>query len=344
MFVLHLSHDSIISPPLHSGSHLWSVIFPHINTLLNGISSSSTIRMDELEVLSSSDEYLLGMNLTIYSLGFHMLHILINQATAIRPDNKEASDSKPIDQWVQSAQGLEFTIAALLSHVVRLSSLEMSMADTSPSDVYPALKYSSLEVMNMTRTLLSFHPPSNQIETLLMVCQRVKYSQDRVIIPRVLDFIRPILLNMCQNASLSLKDIKVMNQVSQLLDVFLLDMVNAFDDSTSSLPKDIGEFMSSTETFAAVFAILRLQYMWISKYQALIKQKQICNEMVFEQFNETFQWMNGLLSELQSFSTSLSLISMTISVISSFGFIATFWSISVYIILSVQTSIISLWF
>ena len=260
--------------------------------------------MDELEVLSISDEYLLGMNLTIYSLGFDMLHILINQATAIRPDNKETSDiSKPIVEWVQSAKGLESTIAVLLSHVVRLSSLEMSMAGTSPSDVYPALKYSSLEVMNMTRTLLSFYLPSTQIETLFMVCQRVKYSQDRVIIPRVLDFIRPILLNMCQKASLSLKDIKVMNQVSQLLDTFLLDMNNAFDDSTSSLPKDIGEFMSSTETFAAVFATLRLQYMWVTKCQALIK---ISNEMVIEQFDKTVQWLNGFLSNLQSFGTSLS--------------------------------------
>ena len=268
--------------------------------------------MDELEVLSSSDEYFLGMNLTIYSLGFDMLHILINNATAIRPDNKEASDSKPIDQWVQSAKGLESTIAVLLSHVVRLSSLEMSMADTSPSEVYPALKYSSLEVMNMTRTLLSFHLPSTQIETLLLVCQKVKYSQDRVIIPRVVDFSRPILMNMCQiteqytESDAALKDIKVMSQVSQLLDVFLLDMNNAFDDSTSSLPKDIGEFMSSTETYAAVFATLRLQYMWVTKCQALIKQDQMCNEMVLEQFNKTVQRINGWLDNLQSFGTSLS--------------------------------------
>jgi len=266
--------------------------------------------MDELEVLSSSDEYLLGMNLTICSLGFDMLHILINQATVIRPNKKEPSDSKPIVKWIQSAQGLESTVAVLLSHVVRLSSLEMSMADTSPSDVYPALKYSSLEVMNLTRALLSFYPPSTQIETLLMVCQRVKYSQDRVIIPRVLDFTRSIIINMCKNtdqyteSEVALCDIKVMNQVSQLLDVFLLDMSNTFDDSTSSLPKDIGGFMSSTETYAAVFAILRLQYMWISKCQALINQEQ--NEMVIEQFDKTVQWINGWLSELQSFSTSLS--------------------------------------
>ena len=270
--------------------------------------------MDELEVLSSSDEYLLGMNLTIYSLGFDMLHLLINNATAIRPNNKETSDiSKPIVQWVQSAKGLQSTIAVLLSHVVRLSSLEMSMADTSPSEVYPALKYSSLEVMNMTRTLLSFHSPSTQVETLLLVCQRVKYSQDRVIIPRLLDFIRPIIMNNCQNTERYADgdivlpyDMNVMNQVSQLLDVFLLDMNNAFDDSTSSLPKDIGEFMSSTETYAAVFAILRLHYMWISKCQALIKQEQICNEMVLGRFNKTVQWMDSWFSTLHFFGKSLS--------------------------------------
>ena len=79
----------------------------------------------------------------------------------------------------------------------------------------------------------------------------------------------------------------------------------AFDDSTSSLPKDIGEFMSSTETYAAVFATLRLQYMWISKCQAL-KREQLCNEMVLEQFDKTVQWINGWLSNLQSFGTSLS--------------------------------------
>jgi len=233
-----------------------------------------------------------------------MLHILINQATAIRPDKEEPLDSKPIVQWVQSAKGLESTIVVLLSHVVRLSSLEMTMADTPPSDVYPALKYSSLEVMNLTRALLSFHPPSIQIETLLLVCQRVKYSQDRVIIPRVLDFIRPII--MFAVGDVALKDMTVMNQVSQLLDTFLLDMNNAFDDSTSSLPKNIGEFMSSTETYAAVFATLRLQNMWILKYQALIKQEQICNEMVIEQFDKTVQWMDGWLSELKTFGSSLS--------------------------------------
>ena len=100
---------------------------------------------------------------------------------------------------------------------------------------------------------------------------------------------------------------KVMNHASQLLDPFLSDMNNAFaDDSTSSLPKDIEEFMSSTETYAAVFAILRLQHMWVTKCQALIKQDQLCNEMVLEQFNKTVQWINGCLNNLQSFGKSLS--------------------------------------
>ena len=38
----------------------------------------------------------------------------------------------------------------------------------------------------------------------------------------------------------------------------------------------------------------------------VMQHRSMCNEMVLEQFDKTVQWMNGLLSELKSFGTSLS--------------------------------------
>ena len=283
------------------------------------MSSSSTIeRMDELEVISSSeDEYLLGMNLTIYSLGFDMLHMLITKQKAIRPSNSNEEDylSNTVVQWTYSAQGLHSTVAVLLSHVVRISSLEASLGNHSHSDVYPALKYSSVEVMNMARILLGFYSPSVQIETLLLVCQHVKQNQDRVILPRALDFSRQLIMKMYSNiekykdCGIAVHDMKVMQQITQLLEIFLLELYDEFDideddnyEEISQLPKDVGEFMSMTETYSAVFAILRLQKMWISRCQS---EEKVVDKMAQTLFGAIMEWMDDCLSKLHSFGESL---------------------------------------
>ena len=280
------------------------------------MSSSSTVeRIDELEVISSSeDEYLLGMNLTIYSLGFDMLHMLITTMKAIRPSNSNEEDylSNTVVQWTYSAQGLHSTVAVLLSHVVRISSLEASLGNHSHSDVYPALKYSSVEVMNMARILLGFYSPSVQIETLLLVCQHVKQSQDRVILPRALDFMRTLIMKLCSNiekykdCDIAVHDMKVMQQISQLLEIFLLELYDEFrvddDEEISPLPKDVGVFMSMTETYSAVFAILRLQKMWISRCQT---EEKVVDKMALLTFGAIVEWMDDCLSKLHSFGESL---------------------------------------
>ena len=280
------------------------------------MSSSSTVeRIDELEVISSSeDEYLLGMNLTIYSLGFDMLHMLITKMKAIRPSNSNEEDylSNTVVQWTYSAQGLHSTVAVLLSHVVRISSLEASLGNHSHSDVYPALKYSSVEVMNMARILLGFYAPSVQIETLFLVCQHVKQSQDRVILPRALDFMRTLIMKLCSNiekykdCDIAVHDMKVMQQISQLLEIFLLELYDEFrvddDEEISPLPKDVGVFMSMTETYSAVFAILRLQKMWISRCQT---EEKVVDKMALLTFGAIVEWMDDCLSKLHSFGESL---------------------------------------
>jgi hypothetical protein len=162
--------------------------------------------------------------------------------------------------------------------------------------------------MDMARKLLGFYSPTVQIETLLLVCQNVKQNQDRVILPRALDFMRPLIMKMCSNIERH-TDCKVMLQISQLLDIFLLDLYDEFDvdeennyEAISPLPKNVGEFMSMTETYSAVFAILRLQQMWISRCQT---EDKVVHKMTLQTFGAIVEWMDDCLSKLHSFGESL---------------------------------------
>ena len=261
-------------------------------------------RMDSLKVLSPSDQldkYMLEMNLVVFSLGLDMLNILITTTPAIRP----LSNGKP-----SSAEGLQSTVTVLLSHVVRMSSLEMSMGSTPNSEVTG--KYSSLQIMNITRSLLSFYTPLNQIETIQYICQTIKHNnQDRVILPRAIDFIRPLAMDMFNNTEqyasdgyIAASDLKVMLQISQVLDIFLLDLYDVFAiGSACHMPRNVDEFMSMSETYAAALAILRLQKMWMARCQIEANQQ---SEMIRRYYDRLTQWMNIWLSKLSKFGTSLS--------------------------------------
>lgn len=303
----------MFSPSPYCSSYCWTLLFPHIITFLCATRASSTIvKMDEGEYLSRSDEYLVGINFTIMRQGFEMLHTLITKTPAIRPMSCCTATQNPVVRWAHSAQGLESTIAVLLSHVVRISSIEAQRGNKPPSEVYPALKYSSLDVMKMTRTLLGFYNPAIQVHTLSMVCEHIKKNQDRVILPQALDFLRPIIMEMCKNTGqyhdgvTALDDMVTMQKIVEVLDIFLTDLHYAFGDSASPLPEEAEEFMCCTEIYSSVFAIIRLQRLWISRCQTAVEEEVMQDEKVLGYYNGIVKWIDGCLDKLQSFDSSLS--------------------------------------
>lgn len=284
------------------------LLFPHIGTLLRGTRDSSALAyMEEQGLICMSDECLLRADAIVISLGFDFLHAIIN-STAARPGvnlNHKA-------QWAHTAQGLESTVRLLLSHVVRLSSLEMSRGDRPPTEIYPMLKYSSLDVMSMTRTLVGLYKPTTQIEAISMACGSIERSDARVLVPRVLDFMRPVIMEACRNVqryvgdnSAAIDDIRLMQKISQVLEPFLTEIFSTFEDSASPLPKDVGEFMSSSEAFSAVFSIMGLQMRWIRCVQTEFKGSNVYDNTVLDCFDGFVKWMNQCSEKLESFGASL---------------------------------------
>ena len=252
----------------------------------------------------------LEIDSTITWLGFDMLHTMLCKTPAIRPMScHEELPPEPVVRWAHSSQGLESTIGRLLSHVLRISSLEVTRGNKSPSDI--ALKYSSFEVMGMTRTLIRIFNPEIQIEALSLVCQALKKgSQVQCLLPRVIDFIRPIIMDMCGNTkqynhgSIAFRDMAIMKKISSILDPILVDLHGAFDDLEFPFPRDVHEFMSATETYSAVFAIIRLQRIWSARCQATMKG-ETTQEGVCESFKGVVSGIDGALSKLHYFDSSL---------------------------------------
>eukprot|EP00578_Thalassiosira_sp_NH16_P002615 CAMPEP_0181139992 /NCGR_PEP_ID=MMETSP1071-20121207/35075_1 /TAXON_ID=35127 /ORGANISM="Thalassiosira sp., Strain NH16" /LENGTH=167 /DNA_ID=CAMNT_0023226931 /DNA_START=294 /DNA_END=797 /DNA_ORIENTATION=- len=131
--------------------------------------------------------------------------------------------------------------------------------------------------------------------------------------PQALDFMRPIIMEMCnnigqyENDSTVIDNMAVMQKISVLLDDLLIDLDDSFGDSTSPspLPKDIAEFMSLTETYSSVFATLRLQRLWITRYQTTVEGGTVEDDAVLGCFKGIVKWMDGCLVKLRSFAASL---------------------------------------
>ena len=302
------SSGALHSP--YSNSYRWALLFPHIASFLCGSHSSSTMeRMDELQFCAWDDHYLIGINFTIISLGFDMLDMLISKTPAIRPTNCTTKTQNLIVHYAYSAQGLQPMIAVLLSHVVRISSLEMSRGNKPPSKFYdPSLKYSSMKVLHMTETLLRFYEPHIQIQTLSSECQRIMTtSQNRILLPKILDFMRPIIMGMCgkiqqyNDGTIALHDMTTMEKISEVLDTFLSEFDIAFADSTAPLPKNIEDFLSFGETYVSVFANIRLQRLWIARCRQVVG-----GDVTGEAFSRIVKWMDGCLKKLQSFDSNIS--------------------------------------
>lgn len=264
--------------------------------------------MEAFGLSPREDKHHLEIDFTITSLGFDMLRTILIKTPAIRPTACDEGSSNPIAQWAHSARGLESTITILLSHVVRISSVELGGGNKSSSDI--ARKYSSLEVMDMTRTLIRIFNPEIQVETLSNLCQALKKaSLVNVLLPRVIDFIRPIVMNMCGNTnqynhgSIALQDMTIMKKISSIQNTFLVELHDAFINLESSLPEDIDEFMSKTETYSAVFAIIRLQQIWRARVWAtMIGEMKLEVSEIFEGIT---RWVDDALSKLHYFDASL---------------------------------------
>jgi hypothetical protein len=285
------------------------MLFPHVFTLLSGWSSPTVANMAVCGSLPRKERQLLEIDSTITSLGFDMLHTILSKTPAIRPTACHEKSTDPVVRWAHSSHGLESTIGKLLSHVVRISSLEVTRGYKSSSDI--ALKYSSLEVMCMTRKLIRIFNPEIQIEALSIVCHALKKgSQVKCLLPRVIDFIRPLIMDMCGNTrqynhgSIAFHDMSIMKAISSILDPFLEDLHGVFDDLEYSFPRDVHDFMSAMETYSAVFAIIRLQRIWSARCQATMKI-ETTQEGVWECFKGITGWIDCALSKLHYFDSSL---------------------------------------
>ena len=283
-------------------------------TFLCSSRASSTIeKMHELGCLSPYDDNLIGINITIISLGLYMLEALITETPAIRPLDNCKIIRHPVVKWTHSADGLESTIAVLLSHAARINSMEATRGNRPPEEMHPALKFSSVKVLSMTQTLLGFYNPAVQVDTLVKVCQKIKTTQDKVMLPKAMDFMRPLIMSMCQNiqpdtdmpVEVVSGDLRVMTKIPHVLDLLLLDMYNSFDDSTSPLPsQDIVDFLSSLETYSAVCAIVRLMRMWIHRCHSAEGYLRSDAEAL-EVFSEIVNWMRACLDTVRSFQSSV---------------------------------------
>ena len=292
----------VLRPSPYSSSHFWTLLFPHIITMLSGWESSTT-----LGSLSINEDCQRRVNVNFVAMGFDMLRTILNKTHVIRPIASiplpTVLDSRA--RWAHSAQGLAKTVYLLHSHVVAISSLEIQaeMTFTSPFDIYPALKYSSLEVMAMIRALFGTFNKGIQIETIANLCEQMKTSHVKVLLPRVIDLLRPIVNEMignikqCKSNIIVGQDIPNMKSITVIMDDHIMELLDLFDNHESPLPIDVSEFMASTETYSAVFAVMRLIRIWVAQSQSEIV-KEVMGEYIVG-------WIDAALSKLHYFNFTL---------------------------------------
>ena len=219
--------------------------------------------MEELELLSRTENtYLIGICGKLASLGFDFLHTIITRTTAVRPISIGCGEeSNVVVRYGHSVRGIGMYVA-LLSHVMRLSGYE------PPAQANLTRTYSSLDVMNMVKNLIHLHQPAMQIQIIATTCSFIENSDFKVFVPRLIDFLRQIISKMCNNvtlygdSSLALADMTVMQNISDFLDTPINDACTLADNLHSS---NAMEFISLSEKYSAVFALMRLQTIWLKR-------------------------------------------------------------------------------
>lgn len=203
---------------------------------------------------------------------------------------------------------------SLLGLVLRLSSAEASGSK---------LKYTSIKVMAMTRSLFSLYEPSTQVESVLSTCIELgKSSNERVLVPKVIDLLRPVIMGMCsrvehyefnstlnnsEGSMLADHDASLMLVINQVIETLLV--VDNIFDNESVLPKDTAAFMGEVETIASIISVIRLQNMWRSRCQNILDgQQTVENTEAMTTFENSSNQMKDILKVVCSFRRNLALL------------------------------------
>lgn len=288
----------------------WAAYFPHVSTLISGFERSSTLtRMEDLGLISLYDHDIMCRVVNCVYLGLDLLSKLL-ASQDIRP--AEATD--PTIDWASSQDCLGETVKSLLGLVLRLSSAEASGSK---------LKYTSIKVMAMTRSLFSLYEPSTQVESVLSTCIELgKSSNERVLVPKVIDLLRPVIMGMCsrvehyefnstlnnsEGSMLADHDASLMLVINQVIETLLV--VDNIFDNESVLPKDTAAFMGEVETIASIISVIRLQNMWRSRCQNILDgQQTVENTEAMTTFENSSNQMKDILKVVCSFRRNLALL------------------------------------
>ncbi|KAL7471572.1 hypothetical protein ACHAXS_011860 [Conticribra weissflogii] len=303
-----------------SGGHLWALYFPNAKTLLAGPWKSSilkTLFSPETPSSSMDDEGIALITFKIAMLGLDMLHKLIHEAPFVRPSRQYFESARKhghIWKHSHSSKLLGSTIEAILSLILRISALEATRSpDKTSSNNTPAPKYTSQQVASMAQSLMEFYNPSVQVAAICEISRKIKQDHfHAVLLPKVLDWLRPLLMNICKKSPSEVdisRDIALANDMTTVLDPFLADLENIFDES-SLLPRDVSVFFSSIETFTSLFALFRLLKIWMnqaSKRSEIIGMNADGNAG-HDSMSSILDWADGCHDKLVKFNSRLGLL------------------------------------
>jgi hypothetical protein len=161
--------------------------------------------------------------------------------------------------------------------------------------------------MGMSQTLLGLYIPDVRIHALASLSRKMKSTeQSKVLLPRVLDWMRPTIMQMCVDRVPSSDDVAVILTVIDALSPFLQEIECAFDKPNSTFPRNIPEFMSMTEANAACVSIYRVIRLWVTKARSIATNKSTTSNARIDKFHQVDDWVLKSTTVLESFCKSLS--------------------------------------
>ncbi|KAL7453500.1 hypothetical protein ACHAWC_005165 [Mediolabrus comicus] len=235
---IHPTIDNLAQPSPFSAEYRWALFFPHAITFLaNG--EVSHVKM-----------------------GLDMLRMLIYDMPFIRPAQRCNQSTNKAVQMAHSSNLLARTVRTLLSLVLRLSALEASTPDSSSM-----LENSSLQVMDLAQKLLQLYDANVQVEAIDEVSRKMRDSDKSLIalLPKVLDWLRPIIIAICNQRKNSISDdsqqqLVLLSEVIRVFDPILNGLEEVFGDSP--LPTEVASFFSMIEAYTSLFSSLRAMKMF----------------------------------------------------------------------------------
>ncbi|KAL3789239.1 hypothetical protein HJC23_002824 [Cyclotella cryptica] len=299
-YCLSTGEGHISLPYPYSKQYRWSLLFPHIRALLTGLHASSTFNFINDTQLSTLDE----LNDTYaFELGIEMLDKLMSAAPSVIDPCSQTRNARLKEFAILScAKILESTIESLLSLVLRLSMFESSICNGS--NLKP-VKYSSQHVMGMAQTLLELHMPDVRIRALTSLSQKMKSTgQSQVLLPRVLDWMRPSIMKIYLDKMTSSDDIAIVLVIIDALSPFVQDLEFAFDRHKST--RDLTELVSMTEVHVSFVSIYRFIRLWVCRARSNTNSKRTTSNVRMDIFHQIEDWVLECTSVMRNFAESLS--------------------------------------